>query len=108
MARYSRSASKEVKSALHRKKNGSLKSGTGGTVKSKKQAIAIALKEAGASKYESKAENKMNLKKTKAKERAGKTAAGTKSSVKKSTAKRTTSKHTGARKSAVRKSSAKK
>ena len=49
MARYSRSASKEVKSALDRKKKGTLKSGTGGkggTVKSKKQAIAIALSEA--------------------------------------------------------------
>ena len=49
MARYSRSASKEVKSALHRKKKGTLKSGKGGkggTVKSRKQAIAIALSEA--------------------------------------------------------------
>jgi hypothetical protein len=49
MARYSRSTGKEVKSALHRRKKGSLKSGPdgkGGTVRSKKQAIAIALSEA--------------------------------------------------------------
>jgi hypothetical protein len=49
MAKYSRSASKDVKSALHRRKKGTLKSGRGGkggTVKSRKQAIAIALSEA--------------------------------------------------------------
>jgi Family of unknown function (DUF6496) len=49
MARYSRSASKDVKRPLHRRKKGTLKSGKGGkggTVKSRKQAIAIALSEA--------------------------------------------------------------
>ena len=49
MARYGHSVSKDVKSALHREKKGTLKSGKGGkggTVKSKKQAIAIALSEA--------------------------------------------------------------
>lgn len=50
MARkYSKSASKDVKSAMHRKKRGKLKSGPGGkggTVKSRKQAIAIGLSEA--------------------------------------------------------------
>ena len=46
MARYSRSAGKNVKSAMHRRKKGTLKSGKGGTVKSKKQAIAIGLAEA--------------------------------------------------------------
>jgi hypothetical protein len=50
MARkYSRSASKDVKSAMHRRKRGSLKrgkGGRGGTVKSRKQAIAIGLSEA--------------------------------------------------------------
>ena len=49
MARYSRSAGKDVKSALQRRKKGSLKRGTGGkggAVKSKKQAIAIGLSEA--------------------------------------------------------------
>jgi len=47
MAKYGRSASKYVKSAMHRKKRGTLKSGrTGRTVKSRKQAIAIGLSEA--------------------------------------------------------------
>ncbi|HML12250.1 MAG TPA: DUF6496 domain-containing protein [Xanthobacteraceae bacterium] len=47
--RYSRSASKDVKSAMHRRKRGTLKrgkGGRGGTVKSRKQAIAIGLSEA--------------------------------------------------------------
>jgi hypothetical protein len=48
MARkYSRSASKDVKSAMRRRKKGKLKSGRSGkTVKSRKQAIAIGLSEA--------------------------------------------------------------
>ena len=50
MARkYSRGASKDVASAMHRRKKGTLKSGPGGKggkVKSRKQAIAIGLSEA--------------------------------------------------------------
>jgi hypothetical protein len=49
MARYARSAGKDVKSAMHRRKKGTLKSGPGGKggkVKSRKQAIAIGLSEA--------------------------------------------------------------
>jgi hypothetical protein len=49
MAKYGKAASKGVKSAMHREKSGTLKSGKGGkggTVKSKKQAIAIGLSEA--------------------------------------------------------------
>ena len=49
MARYGKAAGKTVKSALHRKKRGTLRSGKagkGGTVKSRKQAIAIGLSEA--------------------------------------------------------------
>jgi Family of unknown function (DUF6496) len=49
MARYSKSASKDVKGAMKRRKTGTLKSGgSGKTVKSKKQAIAIGLSEARA------------------------------------------------------------
>jgi hypothetical protein len=49
MARYSKSASKDVKKAMERRKAGTLKSGgSGKTVKSKKQAIAIGLSEARA------------------------------------------------------------
>ena len=47
--KYSRGASKTVESALRRRKRGTLKSGKGGrggTVKSRKQAIAIGLSEA--------------------------------------------------------------
>ena len=49
MARYSRSAGKDVKSAMSRRKKGTLKSGKGGKggkVKSRKQASAIGLSEA--------------------------------------------------------------
>lgn len=49
MARYSRSAGKDVERAMDRRKKGKLKrgkGGKGGTVKSRKQAIAIGLSEA--------------------------------------------------------------
>jgi len=51
MARYGRAASKSVKSAMRRRKKGTLRSGRGGKggrVKSRKQAIAIGLSEARA------------------------------------------------------------
>lgn len=49
MAKESKSAEKDVKRAMERRKAGTLKSGrTGKTVKSKKQAIAIGLSEARA------------------------------------------------------------
>ena len=47
--RYGKAASRSVKSAMHREKRGTLKSGKGGkggTVKNRKQAIAIGLSEA--------------------------------------------------------------
>jgi hypothetical protein len=49
MPRYGKSAQKRVASAMRRRKHGTLKSGKGGkggTVKSRKQAIAIGLSEA--------------------------------------------------------------
>jgi len=79
MAKYSRSASKDVESAMERRKKGTLKSGPGGkggTVKSRKQAIAIGLSEARA-----------KGKKVPAKK---KTAAKKKSAKRKTTAKRKT------------------
>ena len=45
MAKYGRAASKNVESAMRRRKKGTLKSGSGRKVKSRKQAIAIALNE---------------------------------------------------------------
>ncbi|HET6578631.1 MAG TPA: DUF6496 domain-containing protein [Gemmatimonadales bacterium] len=47
--KYGKSASKSVKSAMHRRKKGTLKrgkSGHGGKVKSREQAVAIGLSEA--------------------------------------------------------------
>lgn len=49
MPRYGRAASKSVRSAMRRRKRGTLRSGKGGRggrVKSRKQAIAIGLSEA--------------------------------------------------------------
>jgi hypothetical protein len=46
MAKYSKGAGKNVKRAMHKKKSGTLKSGSGKKVKSRKQAIAIGLSEA--------------------------------------------------------------
>ncbi|MDB5488415.1 MAG: hypothetical protein JWQ58_2130 [Reyranella sp.] len=67
MAKYSRSASKDVKSALHRRKKRTLKSGPGGkggTVTSRKQAIAIGLSEARAKGKKVSAKRKTAKKKT--------------------------------------------
>ena len=46
MAKYGKSASKNVESAMRRRKKGTLTSGSGRKVKSRKQAIAIGLNEA--------------------------------------------------------------
>jgi Family of unknown function (DUF6496) len=46
MAKYGRAASKNVESAMRRRKRGTLRSGSGRKVRSRKQAIAIALNEA--------------------------------------------------------------
>ena len=61
---------------MHEFKHGELKSGPcgkGGKVKSRKQAIAIALHEAGASRYESDGRNRRNLRSTEHKEAQGRT-----------------------------------
>jgi hypothetical protein len=44
--KYGKAAGKRVASAMRRKKHGTLRSGKGGKVKSRKQAIAIGLSEA--------------------------------------------------------------
>ena len=62
---------------MHEFKHGELKSGRGGRggkVKNRRQAIAIALEEAGASKYESDRRNRRNLRRTEGKEAQGRTA----------------------------------
>ena len=76
MARESMAQRKTTGRVMHEFAHGELKSGPGGKggkVKSRKQAIAIALKEAGASRDESPKKNKRNLTRTKRKEAAGKT-----------------------------------
>ena len=60
---------------MHEFKHGELRSGVGGKkVKNPRQAIAIALSEAGASNRQTPQENKEHLRHTKAKERRGETA----------------------------------
>ena len=60
---------------MHEFKHGELRSAAGGgKVKNPKQAIAIALSEAGASNRESAKSNAHNLRRTKAKEARGETA----------------------------------
>jgi hypothetical protein len=46
MAKYSEKASEKVEKAMHEEKKGTLKTGTGKKVTSKKQAVAIGLSEA--------------------------------------------------------------
>ena len=46
MAKYGKKAQKKVEKAMHERKGGKLKSGSGKKVTSKKQAIAIGLSEA--------------------------------------------------------------
>ena len=77
MAKETMSQRKTMGRVMHEYAHGELKSGPrgkGGKVKSRRQAIAIALSEAGASKYDSKRENQRHLARTKRKEAAGRTA----------------------------------
>ena len=65
---------KTVQRVMHEFKHGELKTARGSRkVKNPRQAIAIALREAGASKYQSSKKNAANLRHTKAKERRGET-----------------------------------
>jgi hypothetical protein len=74
--KYGKAASKRVKSAMHRRKKGTLRSGPGGKggkVKSRKQAIAIGLSEArekGAKVPRKKSSRKKSSRKKSAKKRS--------------------------------------
>jgi hypothetical protein len=118
MPRHQTPAQREtVERVMHEFKHGELKTARGTRkVKNPKQAVAIALHEAGASKNESPADNKRNLRRTKAKERRGETyrdeAEGKKSRTKSSAsgtrkppARKTTTRKTTARRSTARKAS---
>lgn len=74
MATHQSKQQKEtVERVMHEFKHGELETSRGRKVKNPKQAIAIGLHEAGASKYESPEKNRQNLKRTKARERHGET-----------------------------------
>lgn len=108
MTRHESKAQKNtIERVMHEYKHGELPRGRGGKVKSRKQAIAIALREAGASKYESPKKNRANLRKTKSKERHGETGLarreGRASSARKGTARKSAAKRTSNRKTAARK-----
>jgi hypothetical protein len=67
---------KTIGRVMHEYEHGELKSGPegkAGPVKNRRQAIAIALNEAGASKYESKSKNKQHLARSASKEAKGET-----------------------------------
>jgi len=77
MAKESPSQRKSIGRVMHEYKHGELKSGPGGRagkVKNPRQAVAIALHEAGASKYDSPSERRRSYRRTKRKERRGETA----------------------------------
>jgi len=75
MAKQSKAQKETVGRVMHEYKHGELKTrGTGPKVKNRKQAIAIALNEAGATNQESPKKNRQNLARTKGKERSGRTA----------------------------------
>jgi hypothetical protein len=74
-AKQSGAQRQTVKRVMHEFKHGELEiRGSGPKVKSRRQAVAIALHEAGATNQESPRENARNLRRTKAKERRGETA----------------------------------
>ncbi len=77
MAKQSQGQKDTVGRVMHEFKRGKLRSSSGDKVKQPRQAIAIALHEAGASKEESPAKNRAALRRTKRQERgaAGETRA---------------------------------
>lgn len=68
MAKQSKAQKDTIDRVMHEFKEGQLETNGGQVVKSRRQAIAIALSEAGASNQQSPAENKKRLSRTKARE----------------------------------------
>ena len=85
MAKYSKKAQDKVEKTMHERKHGTLKSGSGKKVKSRKQAIAIGLSEAR--KEGAKVPKKKSAKKASSKKGGAKKSASKKSSAKKSSRK---------------------
>jgi hypothetical protein len=99
MAKYAKKASKKVARAMRERKRGTLKSGgSGKTVKSRKQAIAIGLSEAR------RAGAKVPAKKGGAKKSSAKSSGARKSSAKKTSAKKSSAKKSSAKKSGSKRS----
>ena len=97
MAKYGKKASEKVERAMHERKRGTLKSGSGRKVKSRKQAIAIGLseaREAGA--------------KVPPRKSAGRKSAGRKTGSRKGTSRKSTSRTSTARKRTGTRKAAKK
>ena len=82
MAKYSKKAGEKVEEVMHERKKGTLRSGSGKKVTSRKQAIAIGLSEAR------EAGAKVPKKKSAAKKSTGRKTATKKSATKKSPAKK--------------------
>jgi hypothetical protein len=103
MAKYSKSTQDHVEKTMRRKKKGTLKSGSGKKVKSRKQAVAIALSEAREKGYKApkKATKKSAPKKAGAKKGAKKSSSS--ATGKKSAAKKGAKKKSAAKKSSGRK-----
>src|SRR5579875_600995 len=74
MAKETKAQKQTVDRVMHEFKHGDLETRGGRKVKNPKQAIAIALSEAGVSNEKSPEQNKRNYKRTKQKERKGQTA----------------------------------
>ena len=74
MVQQSGEQKKTVSRVMHEFKHGELKSSRGGKVKSRRQAVAIGLSEAGASNQQSPGQNRRQYARTKHKERHGETA----------------------------------
>jgi hypothetical protein len=103
-SRYGKKAGEKVSKTMHERKRGTLKSGSGKKVKSRKQAIAIGLSEAR------KAGGKVPSRKASSKKSSSKKASSKKSSTKrKSPARKSAPKKTAsAKKSAPKKASSRK
>ncbi len=69
MAKQSKAQRETVERVMHEFKEGELETSRGAPVRNQRQAVAIALHEAGASRDETPARNRGNLRRTKARER---------------------------------------
>lgn len=105
--KYSKGAQDKVEKAMHERKQGTLKSGSGKKVTSRKQAIAIGLSEAReeGKKVPKKATKKSATKKAATKKSATKKTATKKTAHKKAAPKKTAAKKTATKKTAHKKSS---